>query len=340
MSSSLGFAIAGAGVVGRYHAQAIAAAGERLVAVSRGDLGRAAETAAAFGVPCVSFEDLLARSDVDVVCVCTPNACHAPQAIAAAGAGKHVLVEKPIALTTSDADAVIAACRTAGVRLGVVFQRRADPAFQDVRAAIVDGALGRLVLGATSVPYFRSPEYYASAAWRGTRAMDGGGALVNQGIHLVDVLVWFMGDVAEVTAASATLAREIEVEDCVSAALRFESGALGSIAATTAAAPGFPHRVEIYGTEGGLQIEGESVVRWDGGRAPRRVAPSRPEPAGAGGSPTGIAVTGHVRMVTDFAAAVRDAREPLVSGAEGRRALALTLAVYESARTGRPARPG
>jgi predicted dehydrogenase len=223
----------------------------------------------------------------------------------------------------------------------VALQRRLDPVFRGVKAAIDAGGLGRLTLGTISVPYLRQQSYYDSAAWRGTWALDGGGALMNQGIHLLDLLVWYMGDAAEVRASTATLAHAIEVEDCVTAALRFASGALGGVTATTAAAPGFPHRVEVYGDQGGVQIEGEEIVRWEAagiepsatGQAPRA---ERKEPvaAGAGASPTGIGAVGHTRLLGDFVAAVREGRAPLIPGEEGRRSLALALAIYESARSG------
>ena len=347
-TGELGFALVGTGMVARYHAEAIARTpAARLVAVCRADAGHAAEAAASFGVPCeVSYEALLARRDVDAVCICTPSGLHATQALAAARAGKHVLVEKPMALALADADAVIAACHEAGVCLGVLLQRRTDPAFHAVRQAIEGGNLGRLVLGTISVPYTRPQSYYDSAAWRGTWALDGGGALMNQGVHLVDLLVWYMGDVVEVQARADTLAHAIEVEDCVAATLRFANGALGSIVATTAAAPGYPHRVEVYGDQGGVQIEGEIVVRWEGGaskfqevQAPRS-AGTAPVSAGAGASPTGISAEGHVRLVGDFVTAIREGRAPLVPGEEGRRALAVVLAVYEAARTGRSVKPG
>jgi predicted dehydrogenase len=353
MASEIGFAIVGAGMVARYHATAIERTpGARLVAVSRSDPARAEETAAQFGVPClVDYRALLARDDVDAVCICTPSGMHAEQTIAAARAGKHVLVEKPMALRLADADAMIAACAGAGVLLGVALQRRTEPEFQQLQAAIAAGQLGRLVLGSVSVPYMRAQSYYDSAAWRGTWALDGGGALMNQGIHLIDLLVWLMGDATEARAEAATLAHDIEVEDCITATLRFANGALGSVMATTAAAPGFPHRVEIYGDRGGVQIEGEQVIRWEtaSGRAgdgatnaspAHRVASSLPQPAGAGASPAGIGAVGHTRLLADFAAAIRERRDPLVPGAEGRRALALVLAIYEAARTGQAVQPG
>jgi predicted dehydrogenase len=337
--AELGFGIAGAGMVARYHAAGVARTpGARLVAVCREDAARAEAAASQFGVPCeASLEVLLARPDVDAVCICTPSGQHAAQAIAAAQAGKHVLVEKPMALTLADADALIAACRDAGVRLGVALQRRIDPVFGSVKAAIDAGALGKLTLGAIGVPYLRPQSYYDSAAWRGTWALDGGGALMNQGIHLLDLLVWYMGDAAEVQASAATLAHTIEVEDCVTAALRFASGALGGVMATTAAAPGFPHRVEVYGDRGGVQIEGEQIVRWEvpGREPPEAVSAAGVASAGAGASPTGIGAVGHTRIVGDFVAALREGRAPLVPGEEGRRSLALALAIYESARAGK-----
>jgi UDP-N-acetyl-2-amino-2-deoxyglucuronate dehydrogenase len=326
-TAELGMAVVGAGVAARYHARAIAdAAGARLVAVGRADAARAGETEAAFGVPCeTSYESLLRRADVDAVCLCTPSGQHAAEAIAAARAGKHVLVEKPMALTLADADAMIVAAREAGVRLGVTFQRRTEPAYTSLRNALQAGELGRVVLAIVALPYVRTQAYYDDAPWRGTWDQDGGGVLMNQGIHLVDLLVWLLGDVEEVEARVATAAHRIEVEDVVAANMRFASGALGTIAATTCAAPGFPHRVEVYGTRGGVQVEGDGSA---GATA-----------AGAGASATGISATAHARLVADFVAAVREGREPLVSGEEGRRALAVVLAVYESARTGRPARP-
>src|SRR6266508_3310365 len=324
-------------MVARYHAQAIAAAsGARLVATSRSDPAKAADAVTEFGVPCeTDYAKLLARRDVDAVCICTPSGAHAAQTIAAARAGKHVLIEKPMALTTSDADAMIAACAAADVRLGVALQRRTEPAYRAVRGAIETGSLGELVLGLALIPYHRTQAYYDSAPWRGTWAEDGGGALMNQGIHIADLLLWFMGDVEEVQARTATVAHAIEVEDDLTASLRFKSGALGSILATTAAAPGFPHRVEVYGDAGGVQIEGEQIVRWEGSNPERLrqylAQPGAPAAAGAGANPTGIGAAGHTRLLADFVAALRTGQAPLVSGAEARRSLALVLAIYAAA---------
>jgi predicted dehydrogenase len=336
--SVIGFAILGAGMVADYHRQAILSnqdLGARLVAVGHHDPARFPQIAAHFGVPCQTFDDLLNNPAVDVICICTPSGQHASQAIAAAQAGKHVLVEKPMALTRTDADHMVEICRRFGVRCGVVLQRRVEPIFRRVHEAIQAGDLGELTLGVVTIPYVRPQAYYDQAAWRGTWALDGGGVLMNQGIHLVDLLIWFMGDPVHVQAHAATLHRDIEVEDTLAATLRFPNGSMATIAATTTAAPGFPHRIEIYGTRGGIQIEGESVVRWtlsDPEKA--TVSPFIGGPAksaGAGGDPRGIAPIGHIQIVQDFIRALGEGRDPAIDGAEGRRSVDTVLSIYEAA---------
>jgi UDP-N-acetyl-2-amino-2-deoxyglucuronate dehydrogenase len=341
LEPSIGFAIAGAGMIAEYHAGAIAETpGARLVAVCRADAVRAVETETRFGVPCEpTYAALLARDDVEVVSICTPSGLHAEHTVAAALAGKHVLVEKPMALTLSEADAMIEVCREEHVLLGVALQRRTNPSFAAAQVAIVGGALGQLVLGCVAVPYLRPQDYYRSATWRGTWRLDGGGSLMNQGIHLLDLLLWYMGDATEVQAQMTTLAHTIEVEDCVTATLRFTNGALGSVAATTAAAPGYPHRVEVYGDQGGLLIAGEQIVSWESTSMPHipmaAAIPASMMVPGAGSSPRGISGEGHQRLIADFVDALRKKRQPIVPGTEGRRSLALALAMYEAARTGR-----
>ena len=334
----INFAILGTGMVAEYHRKAIEAnadLGARLTAVGHYDPARFDEIGGRFGVPCLGLADLLARADVDVVCICTPSGQHAEQTVAAAEAGKHVLVEKPMALSLADADRMIVACAEAGVHLGVVFQRRAEPLFQTIHAALQAGDLGDLTLGVVTMPYVRPQSYYESAAWRGTWALDGGGVLMNQGIHLVDLLLWYLGDPVEVQAHAATLHRRIEVEDTLAATLRFENGALATITATTTAALGFPHRLELYGTGGGIQVEGENVGRWTLVEAAQgRVAPPRsegPAEAGSGGDPRSIAPTGHIAITRNVIEAIRDDASLRIDGREGRRSLAAVLAIYQAA---------
>ncbi len=332
------FGILGTGMVADFHRQAIQAnaeLGAELALVGHYDPARFQAIRERFGVEVVSQYELLAEPSLDVICICTPSGQHAAQAVAAASHGKHVLVEKPMALSLEDADAMIAACSQAGVALGVVLQRRTDPVFRRIRAAIEAGDLGELTLGLLSMPYYRPQAYYEQAAWRGTWALDGGGVLMNQGIHMLDLLIWYMGDPVEVRAYAATLHRQIEVEDTLAASLRFASGALATVTATTTAAPGFPHRLEIYGTRGGIQVEGEVATRWtlSGDASAARVPPQTggAVDAGMGADPRRIAPTGHIAIVRDMVEAVRGGRPPLVDGREGRRSLAAILAIYAAA---------
>jgi predicted dehydrogenase len=332
----IGVGILGAGMVTSYHHRAVLACadlGAHLVGVGHPNPARSAEIAATFGAPRMEPAELLAHPEAKLVCICTPSGQHASEALAAIAADKHVLVEKPMALSLADADTMIAAADAAGVRLGVALQRRAEPQFQQLQAAVAAGELGKLTLGLMSIPYYRTQRYYNQAAWRGTWAYDGGGVLMNQGIHLLDLLLWLMGDPVEVQAQAATLQRTVEVEDTLAATLRFADSALATVAATTTAEPGFPHRVEIYGTRGGVQIESEGLLA---GRvwAANSAWPSPLRRRGSGGDPPGIAPTGHIRLLRDMIAAVREGCLLLVDGAEGRRSLATVLAVY--ARAGLP----
>ncbi len=331
------FAILGTGMVAEFHQKAIencADIGAELAAVIHYDPTRFEKIGAQFGVPCGAEEDVLLDESIDVLCVCTPSGQHADQAVRAARAGKHVLVEKPMALTMEDANRLINVCDQEGVCLGVVFQRRAEPLFQTIRTALDAGDLGDLTMALVSMPYLRDDAYYDQAEWRGTWKSDGGGVLMNQGIHLIDLLVWYMGDPVAIEASARTLHRSIPVEDVAAATLTFPNGSVGSIAASTAAGSGFPHRLELYGTNGGIQIEGEVVKQWNvGGDGPTVEPPGVESEATAGSAadPRGIALSGHTGIVRDFIKAVRDGRPPMVDGREGRRSLKAVLWIYERA---------
>jgi UDP-N-acetyl-2-amino-2-deoxyglucuronate dehydrogenase len=332
---SLGVAILGTGVVADFHRQAIEASSARLVAVGHYDTNKFAAMNERFGVPCLTFDSLLEHPDVEAVCICTPSGQHAEQAIKVAKAGKHILVEKPIALSLEDADAMIRACDEANVRLGVVLQRRAEPLFQSVKAALDAGDLGELTLAAVTTPYLRSQSYYDQADWRGRWAQDGGGVLMNQGIHLLDLLLWYLGDPVSVSAYAATLQRTIEVEDTLVATLRFAGGALATFTATTTAAPGFPHRLELYGNGGGIQIVGEQIHAWKLARPETaKIKPTTSmstEEPGAGGDPRAIKPSGHINVFKDFMEAVREKRPPQIDGLEGKRSLKTVLDIYKAA---------
>jgi UDP-N-acetyl-2-amino-2-deoxyglucuronate dehydrogenase len=334
----IGFAIIGTGMAAEFHEKAILAnreRGARLIAVSRWNPAGYPAASERYGVPCLGYDDILRHPDVDCVCLCTPSGLHAAQAIAAAEAGKHALVEKPLALTLADADAMIEAFVRMGRLLGVVLQRRAEPLFQRIRQAVQAGDLGQLTAGLVTIPYLRSQSYFDQAQWRGTWALDGGGILMNQGIHLIDLLLWYMGDPLEIQACAATLQRHIEVEDTASAVLRFAGGALATITATSTAAPGFPHRVEIYGTRGGIQIEGETVKRWalehPGSAAVTPSVVAAPADAGAGADPRAISLAGHTGLVRNFLETLQGRERLWVPGEEGRRSVAAVLGIYRAA---------
>jgi predicted dehydrogenase len=331
---SFGVAIVGTGMVARYHQQAILASGATLVAVAHHKAEKYHQLSQKFGVPCLSIEDVLKHPEVEAVCICTPSGQHAAQTIAAAQAGKHVLVEKPMALSLQDADAMIEICQKHNVRLGVVLQRRSETLFKQVKSALEAGDLGNLTLASVTMPYLRTQSYYDQADWRGTWEQDGGGILINQGIHLLDLLLWFMGNPVKVQARASTLVRNIEVEDTLVATLQFASGALATFTATSTTAPGFPHCLELYGTQGGIQLEGEGVRTWTLNQPEHaKIKPllGSDTSAGSGGDPRGIKPTGHINLFKDFMQAIREKRSPQIDGIEGRRSLKTILEIYQAA---------
>jgi UDP-N-acetyl-2-amino-2-deoxyglucuronate dehydrogenase len=339
-----GFGIVGTGVIAALHAAAIKTLPDaRLAAVTDVVPGAAQTFAAARGGAAEpGLDALLARPDVDVVCVCVPSGLHAEIGIRAARAGKHLVVEKPVDVTLAAADRLIEAARAAGVALTVISQHRFDPGLIELKRLIDEGALGRLVLGEASTKWYRTQAYYDTAAWRGTWAMDGG-SLLNQGVHYVDLLRWCMGPVTEVTAVCATQAHQVEVEDTALAVVKFGSGAVGTILSTTAAYPGFPQRLEITGTGGTVIVEDGLITRralagQAAASAGQDSAGQDPAGPGAAADPAAIEVASHAAQLADLLAAVEEGREPAVGGQAGRDTLEIVCAVYESARTGRTVR--
>ncbi len=292
-----------------------------------------------------AYQDLdtfLAHRPMDAVLVGTPSGVHADHARAAAQRGLHVLVEKPLDITTQRIDPLITECDRAGVKLGVIFQDRAAPDLVWLKRLVAAGGLGTPILASARVKWYRPPEYYAGSRWRGTWALDGGGAVMNQAIHSVDLLLWLLGDVDRVFAATRTALHAIEVEDTAVACLEFASGATGTFEATTTAFPGFPRRVELTGSEGSIVVENDRVVSV-GLRTP-------PDPPPGGGSaasthpsatsPVVADARGHKRVIEDFVNAIRTGKQPLCDGREGRRSVALVEALYRSARSGMPVAVG
>ncbi|QDV34136.1 Gfo/Idh/MocA family protein [Tautonia plasticadhaerens] len=340
-----GIGLVGCGMIAEYHTRAInEIPGSRVVAVfdqvpGRGDkiVGMAEEGEVAI------YDDLdrmLAHPGLDVVSVCTPSGAHRDPAVAAAKAGKHVIVEKPLEITLPRCDAVIDACDAAGTRLCTIFPSRYSSANARLKEAIELGRFGRLTLGDTYIKWWRTQEYYDSGGWRGTWALDGGGALMNQSIHNVDLLAWLMGDVETVTALTATLAHErIEVEDTAVAAVRFKNGALGVIEAATSAYPGLSKRIEIHGDRGSARIEQDDITLWEfQEKVPSDndvlAAMAKVGATGGGSDPRGITHEGHRQQLSDFLAAIDEDRPPFVDGREGRKSVEIIRAIYKSAEQG------
>ena len=340
-----GFAIVGCGVIGPSHARAIQALpNARLVATVDVVEERAQKLAAEFGgEPDTDLDRVLSRPDVDVVSVCVPSGLHSEVGCRAAAAGKHVLVEKPIDVTLEAADRLIAAARSAGVRLGVVSQYRFAPGVRRVRELLDGGRLGRPLLGDAIIKWYRSQGYYDGGDWRGTWALDGGGCLMNQGIHYIDLLQWLMGPVEQVTAHVATAAHRMEVEDVALAIVRFRSGALGLIEGSTAVFPGLPERLEISGEGGTAIVEVGRLAlcelrdeRGEVGAYGAKKAGGRQSTTSAAADPAALSETSHQPQVADLLAAIDEDRDPAITGEAGRMPLEVILAVYESARQGRP----
>jgi UDP-N-acetyl-2-amino-2-deoxyglucuronate dehydrogenase len=271
---------------------------------------------------------------MDVVLVGTPSGLHAEHAGAAARHGLHVLVEKPLDVTVERIDALIDTCDRAAVKLGVIFQDRTAPDLVWLKRAVADAVLGKVILVSACVRWYRSPEYYSGSRWRGTWALDGGGALMNQGIHTVDLLLWLLGDVDRVYASSRTALHSIEVEDTAVACLEFAGGAIATLEAATSAFPGFPRRIELTGTEGTVVVESDRVISVQ----LRSAAVQAPPPTEQSTNPSATSpvvsdVRGHQRVLEDFLSAIRTGATPLCDGRDGRRSVALARAMYESART-------
>ena len=357
-SGRLRFALVGAGVIGTHHGKVIGGLADRveLVAVVDPDRDRAEQVAAAHGGQTfATLTEALTAVEVDVVVVCTPTGRHGELAIEALQAGKHVIIEKPAEVTVTKTDEIIAAQQAAGTLVTVISQHRFDHSTEVAVAAIARGDLGRLTTGIASVDWWRGQSYYDSGDWRGTWELDGGGALMNQGVHTVDLLVATMGRPVEVFAYTGTLAHErIEVEDAAVGVVRFENGALGVLHATTAAYPGLSARLQVHGDQGSLVIDDDQLTFihvTPRGTAAEEKLMGNPSlsvnqvadfttggdaPTATAGSNPGQLSEAHRAQYENFLAALAGTEALRVDLATNRQAIALITGVYESARTGKP----
>jgi predicted dehydrogenase len=342
-----GFGIIGCGMIARFHAKAVADLRSARVVACYDSVPAAADKLAA-ELGCRAYHDLdalLADPAVHVVTIGTPSGAHLEPAVAAGKAGKHVIVEKPLEITLKRCDQIIQACDRAGVTLATIFPSRFHESSRLMKRAVDQGRFGRLTMGDAYVKWYRTQAYYDSGAWRGTWQLDGGGALMNQAIHSVDLLTWLMGPVVEVTAHTATLAHaRIEVEDVAVSTLRFASGALGVIEATTAAFPGALKRIELHGSEGSAVLQEEDLTVWEFAKSTARDKPllqrmaGKTKTGGGAADPKAIGHHGHTAMFQDVLDAIKRGTAPTVDGREGRRSVEIILGIYKSAETGRAIR--
>ncbi len=339
----LGFALVGTGMIAGYHAQAIAQTpGARLVGVVSRSPEKGRAFAAQHNIPILTatVEEMVARPDVQVINVTTPSGAHLEPALIAIRAGRHVIIEKPLETTPARVDQINAAAAKAGVKVAAIFQGRFGSGAQTVKVALDAGRLGRLVLASAYVKWHRTADYYKTP-WKGTWELDGGGALMNQAIHGVDLLQWFAGLPTEVFGQfTRRVHTGIQADDTTVATLKFPDGALGTIEASTALWPGWSRRIELCGEHGSICLEDDYISRWDFAKAEPgddaiRSA-KRDNALGSGaGVPGGISLAGHLRQIGDLVAAVRDNRPPAIDGRDGRKAVALVHAIYESAKSGK-----
>ncbi len=345
MGRKVKFGIVGTGEIAKMHAEALKGMSNAvLVAVYDKVEERAQSFAASYGVRALSsFDDFLNDPDIEAVTIATPTGIHAEVAIPVAQAGKHILCEKPLDVTLEKADSIIHACSQNKVFLASVFQSRFARSVQAIKNAYDAGRFGKIVLASTQVKWYRSQEYYDSAGWRGTWALDGGGALMNQSIHTIDLLLYINGDPSETFGYCGILSHEnIEVEDNLCAVVKYQNGSMGTIEVSTSCAPGFPRRLEISGTNGTAVMQDDQIICWnfvdnnDSDASILAECGAGEGLHGGSGDPMAIGHAGHRQQLSDLAEAIINNREPFLPGTEGRRAVKFICGIYESCRTGQP----
>jgi predicted dehydrogenase len=333
--------IVGCGTILPWHANPLERIeGAQLVAVADAAKERAQEAAKIYGVDAYEdYHQMLKRDDLDLVHICTISGTHGTIGLDAISAGKHVLIEKPIEIQLDRIDALIDAAREKGVKLGGVFQMRFYPSTIKLVDAVKSGRFGKIVLAEYENKSMRTIEYYNKDAWRGTWQFDGGGALMNQGVHGVDIIQYVAGPVTRVCALTKTLTRPIEVEDTAAAVMEFQSGAIGILKGTTSLYPGFPSTFFIHGERGSVAVQGENIITWQFDET----LPGDDEVMKAnvdmnlstGSDPKAHTDTAHESCIRSFLEAVREDKTPSVSGEEARKSVELILAIYHSSKTGK-----
>ena len=327
----------GGGNISETHARAAREiAGLEIVAVYGTNREKVARMSAQYGArPYCDFEKFLVHRPMDFVAIGSPSGLHAEQGIAAVRHGLHVLTEKPLDTGTAQADALVAAAEAAGVKLGVFFQDRFKTDLIRAKEWADTGVLGKFILADARVKWCRPANYYGDSRWRGTLRLDGGGALINQAIHTVDLLLWMCGEVSAVQAMKKTALHKIEAEDTLVALLEFKNGAIGTLQATTSVFPGYPRRVELTGSEGTLIIEHDRLLAADLRKVPENFRSTGDDQNASASSATVSDVRGHQAALEDFVRAIETNGTPRCSGAEARRSIALVEAIYSACSSGK-----
>lgn len=343
-NKNFGFGVVGAGMISHFHAKAIAEIkNARLLGIYSTNKIKSDQFASEYN--CTAYntlDEMLSRPEIDIICICTPSGIHLEPAVASVKAGKHCLIEKPLEITIGRCDIIIEAAHKAGVKTGVIFPSRFYEASRQLKKSIDEKRFGDLVLGDAYVKWSRSSEYYQSGKWRGSWKYDGGGALMNQGIHSVDLLQWYMGPVESVQSVSANIRhKDIEVEDTIVSTLKFSNGALGTIECSTAVFPGALKRIEIIGTAGTAILEESSLIKWEFEQESKEDEHVRNAikygniSNGGAANPADISFIGHQKQIEDFIHSVETYGRPLVDAEEGRKSVEVVNAIYESARMGK-----
>lgn len=338
----LGYAVLGLGIGMAHAAGAAESANADLVAACDLDEARLAKFAGLYpdATLYTDVEDLFADPRVDIISICLPSAMHADFAVRAMEAGKHVLIEKPIDITPERARLIVEAQKRTGMTAGVVHQNRFNLNMYPIKEAVESGKLGRLILGTFAVKWYREQSYYDRGGWRGTWEMDGGGSLMNQAVHTVDLMQWLMGDVESVTSTIGIMNHDIKTEDMTASIIKFKSGATATFVSTTCAYPGLATDIQLYGSAGSIEADADKITLWkmvadedgdeedeileryaDGNRAAAKREPDK--------------LYGHRHVVEDMILAVRDGRAPEVTPEEAIKSVAIVNAVYRSAREGK-----
>ena len=336
------FSIIGTGSIAGHFAKCIADIPEAdLVAVCSSSAERAAKAGQRFNAPAFSdYDRMFEHARPDIVCICTASGNHLEPTLAAARKGIHVICEKPLEINTQRIDEMIETCTQHGVQLAAIFQNRYSSDYQLLKESVLEGRLGRLISGHAYIKWFRDRAYYQTSPWKGTLAGDGGAALINQGIHTVDLLQDIMGDVSEVYAQTATHLHNIEGEDLAQGLLTFTNAAMGTIVASTALWPGYPERLEIYGERGSICLEGGKVSAWNilDESKPDFLLQKDQSPSGSS-DPMAIDYQLHKAQISEILQQISRSEALSIDGREGRKSVAIIEAMYRSAASGEAVRP-